>query len=64
MAAAVIYMITQLFPQYRKATKDISFVAGVSEATIKSTYKELYQHRYSIITPDIASKAMIDSLSA
>ena len=63
VAAAVIYMITQLYPQHRKAAKDISFVAGVSETTIKNTYKELYPYRFDIITSEIAPKHMIDSLS-
>lgn len=63
VAAAVIYMITQLYPQYKKAHKDISFVAGVSEATIKNTYKEIFPYRYDLITPEIAPKNMVDILS-
>jgi transcription initiation factor TFIIB len=63
VAAAVIYMITQLYPQYKKAHRDISFVAGVSETTIKNTYKEIFPYRYELITPDIAPKSMIDALS-
>lgn len=63
VAAAVIFMITQLYPQYRKAHRDISFVAGVSETTIKNTYKELYPYRYELITADIAPRSMVDCLS-
>lgn len=63
VAAAVIYMITQLYPQHKKAHKDISFVAGVSEATIKNTYKEIFPFRYEIVSPEIASKSMVDALT-
>lgn len=63
VAAAVIYMITQLYPQHKKAHKDISFVAGVSEATIKNTYKEIFQFRHELVTPDIAPKSMLDALA-
>ena len=62
IAAAGIYMITLLFPQFSRATKDISFVAGVSETTIKHTYKELYARRHELIPREIATGPMIDKL--
>lgn len=62
VAAAGIYMITQLFPQYRKNQKDISFVAGVSEITIKNTYKDLYAFRHELIGPEIASPEIVECL--
>lgn len=62
IAAACIYMITQLYPQYRKAQKDIAYVSGVSETTVKNTYKELYPYRYEIISTDSVPKALIDLL--
>lgn len=62
VAAAGIYMITQLFPQYRKTQKEISFVARVSEITIKGTYRDLYNNRYQLIGPEIAPKDAVDNL--
>lgn len=62
VAAAGIFLITQLFPQHKKAPRDISFVAGVSESTIRSTYRDLYDHRHQLIGPEIARPGVIDML--
>jgi len=62
IAAACIYMISQLYPQYRKQQKDIAFVAGVSEVTIRNTYKDLYAKRYELITSEMAPVSLVDSL--
>ena len=62
VAAAGIYMVTQLFPQCRKSPKEISFVARVSEITIRNTYKDLHQHRFQLVGPDIASREAVEAL--
>ncbi|KAM0683886.1 transcription initiation factor IIB [Mitosporidium daphniae] len=62
IAATIIYMVTLLHPQYRRPARDISMVTGISELTIKNTYKELYPHRHIIISPDVASKHSIENM--
>jgi transcription initiation factor TFIIB len=51
VAAAAIYMISQLNEKEKKALKDISRVAGVAEVTIRNSYKDLYPHASKLI-PD------------
>lgn len=51
VAAAAIYMISQLNEKDKKALKDISRVAGVAEVTIRNSYKDLYPHAAKLI-PD------------
>lgn len=48
VAAACIYLVSYLFKAPR-TTKDIANVAGVSEATIKATYKTLYNEKEKLI---------------
>uniref|UniRef100_A0A453LFM6 Cyclin-like domain-containing protein n=1 Tax=Aegilops tauschii subsp. strangulata TaxID=200361 RepID=A0A453LFM6_AEGTS len=43
IAAAVIYMITQL-SEDKKPLKDISLATGVAEGTIRNSYKDLYPY--------------------
>ncbi|XP_062172181.1 transcription initiation factor IIB isoform X2 [Alnus glutinosa] len=43
IAAAVIYMITQLSDD-KKLLKDVSLATGVAEGTIRNSYKDLYPH--------------------
>ena len=62
IAATIIYMVTLLNPQYRRPARDISAVTGISELTIKNTYKELYPHRHIIISKDVASKHNIENM--
>lgn len=61
IAAACIYMMTQLYPQYRKTHKDIAYVAGVSESTVRNTYKDLYPYRYELIG-NLVPRAWVDNL--
>lgn len=48
IAAAVIYMITQLSDE-KKLLKDISLATGVAEGTIRNSYKDLYPHAATLI---------------
>lgn len=48
VAAACIYMASHLMGDPR-STKDIASVAGVSDGTIKTAYKFLYQQRTSLV---------------
>ena len=51
VAAACIYMASHLLGK-PKSAKDIASIAGVSDGTIRTAYKFLYQERESIIEPD------------
>ncbi|KAJ1969723.1 transcription initiation factor IIB [Dimargaris xerosporica] len=61
VAAACIYMVSHLLAS-PKTPKDIANVAGVSETTIKNSYKSLYKMREQLITPDITKNASLDLL--
>lgn len=52
VASAGIYFVSHLSITTRKTPKDISFVSGVSEATIRNAYKDLYPHRNQLIPPE------------
>lgn len=53
VASAGIFLVCHLFPGFTKTPKDISFVSGVSEATIRNAYKDLYPHRLRIVPPEL-----------
>ncbi|XP_044485165.1 transcription initiation factor IIB-like isoform X3 [Mangifera indica] len=61
LAAAVIYVITQLTND-PKLLKDISVVTRVAEGTIKNSYKDLYPHLSRIIPDWFANEEDIKSL--
>nr|GMD00184.1 transcription initiation factor IIB-2-like [Ipomoea batatas] len=48
IAAAIIYMITQLSDS-KKPLRDISLATTVAEGTIKNAYKDLYPHATKIL---------------
>ncbi|GJX64509.1 transcription initiation factor IIB-2 [Tanacetum coccineum] len=48
IAAAIIYILTQLSDD-KKPHKDVALATGVSEATIRNSYKDLYPHLRKII---------------
>ncbi|KAJ3690729.1 hypothetical protein LUZ61_019893 [Rhynchospora tenuis] len=50
IAAAVIYMITQLSDD-KKPMKDISVATGVAEGTIRNSYKDLHPYATRLIPP-------------
>ncbi|KAI1434419.1 cyclin-like protein [Xylaria sp. CBS 124048] len=55
VAAACIYMISHLMGE-SKTSKQIAAVAGVSDGTIKTAYRFLYQARESLISQDWLAK--------
>lgn len=59
VAAAVIYLITYIFPNLKSVQKDIQYVTNVTDVTIKNTYKELMQYKEDILPKDILSKARL-----
>lgn len=60
VASAGIFLVSHLFPNAQKTPKDISFVSGVSEATIRNAYKDLYPHRHRIVPAEL--QAMISHI--
>ncbi len=50
IAAACIYMASHLLGK-GKTPKEISGIAGVSDGTIRTAYKYLYQERERLIEP-------------
>ena len=55
IAAATIYLVTLLVNEQRTARR-ISVAAGVSDVTIKHSYKELLKVLDQVLTPDILAK--------
>lgn len=55
VAAAVIYMITQLSDD-KKLLKDISLATGVAEGTIRNSYKDLYPYAARLIPSSYAKE--------
>jgi len=51
VAAACIYMASYLLGK-PKTPKEISNIAGVSDGTIRTAYKYLYQERERLIEPE------------
>jgi len=51
VAAACIYMASHLMNEPR-TSKDIANVAGVSDGTIKTAYKFLYEYRNQLVLPE------------
>jgi transcription initiation factor TFIIB len=56
VAAACIWMASHLLNQPRSA-KEIANVAGVSDGTVRTAYKHLYQERARLIEPAWIAKA-------
>lgn len=63
VAAACIYMASHLISE-PKTSKEIANIAGVSDGTIKTAYRFLYQARETLITADLLPnvKASLDKL--
>lgn len=49
IAAAIIYLVLNLFPEQKHLQKDIHLITGVTEITIKNTYKDLIVYKDEII---------------
>ncbi|KAJ1964538.1 transcription initiation factor IIB [Dipsacomyces acuminosporus] len=62
IASACIYMASYLTGNGKDA-RTISGIAGVGEATIKTTYKILYASRHDLVTPDILARSTKASMS-
>lgn len=62
IAAAVIYLVTNLFPELREVQRDIQYVTNVTEVTIKNIYKELVQHKEEVLPPDLLEEKFISNL--
>lgn len=61
IAAAVIYMITQL-SEDKKPLKDISLATGVAEGTIRNSYKDLYPYAARLIPNSYAKEEDLKNL--
>ena len=61
IAAAVIYMITQLSDD-KKPLKDISLATGVAEGTIRNSYKDLYPYASRLIPNTYAKEEDLKNL--
>ncbi|XP_010934192.1 transcription initiation factor IIB isoform X2 [Elaeis guineensis] len=61
IAAAVIYMITQLSEE-KKPLRDISLATGVAESTIRNSYKDLYPYASRIIPASFAKEEDLKNL--
>ncbi|EQB61033.1 transcription initiation factor iib [Vairimorpha apis BRL 01] len=62
IAAAIIYLVTNLIPEEKKVQKDIQNVTNVTEVTIKNTYKELVLYKTQIIPIGFVTQESIDKL--
>lgn len=49
VAAAIIYLVTNLYPEHKDIQKNIPYVTNVTDVTIKNTYKELLNVKEIII---------------
>jgi len=49
VAAAGIYMVSQLTTNTKRTQKAIADIAGVSEVTIRNAYKDLYPYRLQLV---------------
>ncbi|KAJ1926833.1 transcription initiation factor IIB [Tieghemiomyces parasiticus] len=61
VAAACIYMASHLLA-LPKTPKDIANVAGVSETTIKNSYKSLYELREKLLVPEVVKDPVLERL--
>lgn len=61
IAAAVIYMITQLSDD-KKLLRDISLATGVAEGTIRNSYKDLYPYASRLIPSSFAKEEDLRNL--
>lgn len=61
VAAAVIYLLTYIYPSIKNVQKDIQYVTNVTDVTIKNTYKELMLYKEDIIPKDILKNAYLPS---
>lgn len=58
IAAAVIYLLTNLYPEIKDVQKDIQSVTNVTEVTIKNIYKDLLNYLDEIVPNDLVERTM------
>lgn len=61
VAAAGIYLVSQLSRE-KRTQKDIAGVAGVSEVTIRNSFKDLYPYRSSLLPPSFTPAESVENL--
>eukprot|EP00164_Ancoracysta_twista_P019990 GFYU01035469.1.p1 GENE.GFYU01035469.1~~GFYU01035469.1.p1 ORF type:complete len:365 (+),score=71.78 GFYU01035469.1:68-1162(+) len=61
VAAASIYLVSQL-SKHKKTQKEIATVAGVSEVTIRNSYKDIHPHRAEVLPTFFAPVEDVNSL--
>lgn len=62
IAAAVIFLITNIFPELREAQKDIQYVTNVTEVTIKNIYKDLVNYKDDIIPKELVDEKYLANI--
>jgi transcription initiation factor TFIIB len=60
--ATCIFMMSLIRPKSKKTLRDISIVSGVSEATIRGTYRDLYKLLSTIVPPEVATPEVVQAL--
>ena len=63
VASAAIFLVSHLFPNCSKTFKEINTISSVSEGTIKSTYREMYQRRRDLVPFEVSTE-IVDALPA
>lgn len=63
VAAASIFLACQLGSKREVTTGQISLVAGVSETTIRNTYKDIFAQRTELVPGDYASSETVEKLT-
>lgn len=61
LAAAAIYIVSQLpFSELKCSSKEVAEAAGISEITLKLTYKAIYPYRNEIIKYLTGNDSMLE----
>jgi len=63
VAAAGIYLVSQLSKE-KRTQKDIAGVAGVSEVTIRNSFKDLYPYRSKLLPTSFIPAESVENLPA
>jgi len=63
IAAAIIFLVLNLFPEFKDAQKDIHLVTGVTEITIKNTYKDLVVFKDQILPDEMLKSDRVEYLA-
>ncbi len=63
IAAVVIYLVTNIFPELKDIQKDIHCVTNVTDITIKNVYKDLINHIDEILPKDLIDEKHLNNLS-